>query len=301
MNAVSPLRRALLFLLALLTVAAAIVVAARALHRAPEAEAPAPDAAPAEQGAEALPAAASVPEALALFDEALRRGETCFRFQAEGEWTTEALNLLSSELLANSSEIAAETGMYHYELTPLPDGGAAVCIEAEYRVDQELLLDRNLELRATLEELAGQLRAQGGDDRARYLAAARIVVSRASFDRELSLTEDTEALSQEQRIARSAYGALVSGETVCTGYAMAYKALCDRLGLPCRVVSGRNGGEHAWNAIRLDGRTLFMDCTFADILQNEAYFFMDGTALDARGYTIPNAALVFPGEFGIME
>ncbi len=293
-----PMRRALLFLLALLVIAAALVVAVRALRPAPPADAPDGAGADGETLSDAPPRAASVPEAFALFEGALRRGETSFTFLAEGDWTADELNLLAAALLANSAEIAAETGFYRYEITPLSSGeGAVVCIEAEYRVDQELLMDRNLELRSTLDELAAELGARRGDDpRALYLAAARAVAGRASFDTELARATDTEALTEAQRIERSAYGALVGGETVCTGYAMAFKALCDRLGLPCFVVSGRSGGEHAWNRIVLDGMPLYVDCSSADVLGDESWYFMDDTVLAARGYESSDAALVFPAK-----
>lgn len=297
-----PVRRSLktaLLALALLAAALALLIGARALsaRRAAPAEtaapmetaAPAPDEAEAESASshEELPRASSVGEALALFSDALRRGETCFVFLAEGDWTTEELNELASALVANSAELAAETRMYHYEFTPEPDGESAyVCIEAEYHVDQELLQGRNLELRSTLDELAAELRSQGGDERALYLAAARAITERADYDEELAAVTEAAALNGEQLCLRSAWGALIAGKTVCTGYAMAFKALCDRLELPCRVVLGSRGGEHAWNEIVLDGETLYMDLNLADLRGDEDSYFLTGAELAAWGYLI---------------
>ena len=285
----------LLLLLLLLAAALALLLGLRAARAGRAAPVPEAAAEEAEAGEETLPRAGSVEEAFALFGEALRRGETSFLFLAEGDWSVEELNALASELLANSAEIAAETGLYHYERAPSPDGtGERVCIEAEYRLDPELLQDRNLELRATLDELAAELKAQGGDERELYLAAARAVAERAAYDAETAAVPDLEALSDEQLCLRSAYGALVEGRTVCTGYAMAYKALCDRLDLPCRVVSGsRDGGWHAWNAISLDGETLYMDLTYADALGSEDEYFLSEAALAEKG-VVPS--LYFPGK-----
>ena len=119
-----------------------------------------------------------------------------------------------------------------------------------------------------------------------YLAAARAVTARADYDETLAAVPDTELLSDEQRCLRSAYGALVDGRTVCTGYAMAFKALCDRLELPCRVVLGSRGGEHAWNEIVLDGETLYMDLNLADLRGDEDSYFMTGAELAVWGYLI---------------
>lgn len=46
--------------------------------------------------------------------------------------------------------------------------------------------------------------------------------------------------------AWTAYGALVTGDTVCKGYAMAWKVLMDRIGIPCLVVC-KGDGSHLWN------------------------------------------------------
>lgn len=51
--------------------------------------------------------------------------------------------------------------------------------------------------------------------------------------------------------AWTAYGALVTGDTVCKGYAMAWKVLMDRLGIPCLVVC-KGDGSHLWNMVQLD-------------------------------------------------
>lgn len=279
-----------LALLLLFVTAAALValrlsparaVPAAATEAATAAAAPEPEETP-------LPRAGSVPEALALFAPALKEGGTSFLFLTDGVWTAEDLNLLAAELVSNEAEIACETGYYHYDRASEPGGGERVCLEAEYRVDAELLQDRSLELAAVLDELAEQIAAGGGDARAQLLAAARAVTERADFDAALEQIDDMEKLSQEQRFQRSAYGALVAGRTVCTGYAMAFKALCDRLDLPCWVVSGTRGARHAWNAVLLDGETLFVDCTFADVLEDESCLFMTRAALAERGYALPD-------------
>jgi hypothetical protein len=52
--------------------------------------------------------------------------------------------------------------------------------------------------------------------------------------------------------AYTAYGALVRGDAVSEGAAMAFKLLCDMLDINALVVTGYyRGGEHAWNLVRL--------------------------------------------------
>ncbi len=75
--------------------------------------------------------------------------------------------------------------------------------------------------------------------------------------------------------AFSPYGALVEKKAVCNGIAKLYKAVCDRLGLPCACVKARReqtigrGEEfgdgspcdHLLNVIEIDGGYAFVDLT----------------------------------------
>lgn len=65
-------------------------------------------------------------------------------------------------------------------------------------------------------------------------------------------------------MAFTAYGALVNKRAVCSGFAMAYKAVMDYLNVPCIVVSGYSVGKdkkgvdldnmvgHSWNYVKLE-------------------------------------------------
>ena len=80
----------------------------------------------------------------------------------------------------------------------------------------------------------------------------------AEFVAENSGGEDAVGLWME-----TAFGALVEGCADSYGMAMAYKALCDRLGIECVVVRGeQRGGElgkSAWNIIGIDGEYYHVD------------------------------------------
>ena len=66
------------------------------------------------------------------------------------------------------------------------------------------------------------------------------------------------------------YGALVSRECVCEGYARAFKYLLDELDIPCVMVIGtatNSQGEtenHAWNYVQLNGNWYAVDSTWDD-------------------------------------
>lgn len=64
----------------------------------------------------------------------------------------------------------------------------------------------------------------------------------------------------------SVYGALIEHRAVCQGYALAFKALCDSVGIPCHTIAGwGNGGTHMWNAVQMeDGKWYAVDTTWDD-------------------------------------
>ena len=66
------------------------------------------------------------------------------------------------------------------------------------------------------------------------------------------------------------YGALIGKESVCEGYARAFKYLLDELGIPCVLVIGTGTNSqgqtenHAWNYVQLNGTWYAVDATWDD-------------------------------------
>ena len=60
-----------------------------------------------------------------------------------------------------------------------------------------------------------------------------------------------------------AYNALVEGSSVCQGYTLAFKHLCNCLDIPCEVIVSEEI-DHAWNAIKIDGSYYYLDITWDD-------------------------------------
>ena len=78
-------------------------------------------------------------------------------------------------------------------------------------------------------------------------------------------------------IPHNAYGLLADHDkVVCEGYAKAYKALCNLVGLPCIFVIGYSTSDpgnftsvdHAWNYIRISEKWYAIDCTWDDFDKN---------------------------------
>ncbi len=68
----------------------------------------------------------------------------------------------------------------------------------------------------------------------------------------------------------TAYGALVSGEAVCEGYAKSMQVLLTKVGVQCSMVRGDAGGvSHMWNVVELNGEWYHIDPTWDDT-ENDA-------------------------------
>lgn len=68
----------------------------------------------------------------------------------------------------------------------------------------------------------------------------------------------------------SAYGALIDGDAVCQGYALAYKLLLTKCNIDCVMVSS-NQLNHAWNAVQLgdDTNWYYVDVTWDDPIDDK--------------------------------
>lgn len=66
-----------------------------------------------------------------------------------------------------------------------------------------------------------------------------------------------------------AYGALIHGEAVCSGYTEAFLTLAESCGLEARKVLGDvNGIPHTWNQVKLEGDWYHVDVTWEDPIVN---------------------------------
>ncbi len=59
------------------------------------------------------------------------------------------------------------------------------------------------------------------------------------------------------------FGALVRGTAVCNGYALAMCDLCNRVGIPCRMIDS-DPMNHAWNVVQIGGSWYHLDVTWDD-------------------------------------
>ena len=82
--------------------------------------------------------------------------------------------------------------------------------------------------------------------------------------------------------AHNLYGALLEGQSVCQGYATAFKWACDYYDIPCICVTGlgctTTGSEaHMWNDVKLNGAWYGVDVTWDDQTSIMSDFYLVGS------------------------
>lgn len=88
-------------------------------------------------------------------------------------------------------------------------------------------------------------------------------------DYEKAVAAYTYIIKNAEYVSDSPYNqniySVVLGQTVCQGYALMFKHLCDQMGIPCITVTGIAQNEpHAWNMIYADNAWSCVDPTFGD-------------------------------------
>ncbi|MCL1983408.1 MAG: S-layer homology domain-containing protein [Clostridiales bacterium] len=88
--------------------------------------------------------------------------------------------------------------------------------------------------------------------------------------------------SQYQYEHQLGWAGLILGTAVCAGYSDAFKFLLDGLGIECIFIYGQvpsQGGQHAWNLVKLGGSYYHVDNTWDDQESYISYFyFLDSDA-----------------------
>lgn len=93
------------------------------------------------------------------------------------------------------------------------------------------------------------------------------------------ITYDYEHLNDTAYMDKyTAYGALIDKQAVCQGYAVLFYRLALETGLDARVVTGTgNGGNHAWNIVKVGTQYYNLDSTW-DAGRSEYSYFLKGNS-----------------------
>lgn len=174
----------------------------------------------------------------------------------------------------------------NYQSFDAPDGSYLLLVSldyASYGITQADQLQAQQLVKDEVNQIAEQVKAQSDDPQEQCRILYDKILEKVSFDYQLSSDLDNVATSNDKEIGcrRGIYGALIDGASVCSGYASAFQAVCDQLGIPCLVVTGyAEQSDHAWNAVILDGQVRYLDPTWGDSAKwHDTYLFMSAETI----------------------
>lgn len=105
--------------------------------------------------------------------------------------------------------------------------------------------------------------------------------------------EEGDEKESKKNSGQSAYSALVSQTAVSSGYARAFKALCDGMGIGCEVVSGKkeDGSSYEFNMVKVSKKWYIVDVFgnakegyYANFLVSTRTFKKTGISFDDTAY-----------------
>ncbi len=125
-------------------------------------------------------------------------------------------------------------------------------IKAKYKTTQkeEKAVDKKVK------SVLKSLKLEDASDYEKVKAIHDYIINRVSYDTKLTRT--------------SAYDALIDKSAVCEGYSMLAYRMFIEAGLETRIISGTgNGGPHAWNIVKVEGKWYNIDLTWDDPISSD--------------------------------
>lgn len=181
-----------------------------------------------------------------------------------------------------------------------PEDGLQQVIEItfDYGIEADRIDSMKTELLYEISSIANEITEEADEKIA--LRALQLLSELCVYD-PTSLTRIDE-LGEDNGQGSTAYGALVEGCANSEGFAMAYSALCQSMGIYSEVIVGRfNTSEHAWSAIELykayyhvDPSQNLLRGTSAVFMRNDADF-SSSYWWDTEKYPACNGTLKYYG------
>jgi hypothetical protein len=128
-----------------------------------------------------------------------------------------------------------------------------------YKDGKENFLLKINAVNSKVKEIASKIIKPGMSDFEKELAVHDYVVNNSVYDyKNLS----TNTLPND---SFTAYGNLIKGVSVCSGYAEAVYRILNSVGVQTLIITGTaNNVPHAWNIVKIDGAFYHLDATFDD-------------------------------------
>lgn len=161
-------------------------------------------------------------------------------------------------------------GLKEQRLTFYPESGTSRIVEisTEYNESPEKLKTKAAETRSAAAQIADIVKADS--ELETLLALHEYFIKNIEYDSEAMRVVAEMGGNHPRTDPYTAYGALVMKVATPEGYALAFKILCDYLGILCQVVVGEeNEIPRIWNLVFLEGKWYHVDCASDDVDSTE--------------------------------
>ncbi|MDD2299135.1 MAG: transglutaminase domain-containing protein [Fermentimonas sp.] len=132
-----------------------------------------------------------------------------------------------------------------------------------YRYSKNQLNETNSQIETVMQEIISANINQHQSDYDKVLVLHDYLKKNIQYDWDAAISMGMRGFEDSHNIV----GAFLNKKCVCEGFAKAMKALCDKIGLECLVVSGTAcssvaKGPHAWNIVKINGYYHHVDVTW---------------------------------------
>ena len=140
------------------------------------------------------------------------------------------------------------------------------------------------ELNRKIDEVITSLELDGKTNYEKVKAVHDWIAKNVIYDR-AHLEDNSYPLKQ------TAYAAMINGTSVCQGYATLFYKMMLKLGIDCRIITGRSHNEnHAWNIVKICDRYYYIDCTWdSNYLEQggpiDSFFLKSGATFGSDHFT----------------
>jgi len=140
-------------------------------------------------------------------------------------------------------------------------------LSISYTFSKEETEEIQKEINDKVNKVVGSVVKDSMTDKEKVVALNNWITKNAEYDYDaLASLEETGSIPNEFAHAWTAKGILVDGIGVCASYAYAFNALANAAGVRSVVVNGdiQDGGAHAWNKVKINGKWRAVDPTWND-------------------------------------
>lgn len=157
---------------------------------------------------------------------------------------------------------------YEYELSGINDDEEyRLFLKLSYIADEESIMEKREILSAEIDKIVAVAESKNQTyDKVLYVHD--YILENTEYDHELA---DSDDVTDEGRLKRTAYGCLIDGKTVCSGYTLAFNLILQKMGFECGVEFNNELYEipifdgHVWSYCKLDGEYYYFDVTWDDV------------------------------------